>query len=102
VSEKEDLSLIGEWRNNPEFQGEYNLLIQEPKEELEKRYYNFHQDTKWFMIEKKDGAKIGLIVFELEGGVQEIGYGIIPVRDRRATAPKPSESPWITFSSQNL
>jgi RimJ/RimL family protein N-acetyltransferase len=30
------------------------------------------------LIEKKDGIKIGLIILELEGGVQEIGYGTIP------------------------
>jgi len=78
VSEREDLSLIGDWRNNPEFQGEYNLLIQESKEELAKRYDNFSPDEKWFLIEKKDGTKIGIIVLEIEGGVQEIGYGIIP------------------------
>jgi ribosomal-protein-alanine N-acetyltransferase len=78
VSEKEDLSLIGEWRSSPRFQGEHNLLIQDSKTELEKRYESFRPDEKWFLIEKKDGTKIGLVVLELEGGVQEIGYGIIP------------------------
>jgi ribosomal-protein-alanine N-acetyltransferase len=78
VSEREDLPLIGEWRNTPEFQGEYNLLIQESKDELEKRYDSFRPEEKWFLIEKKDGTKIGLIGIEIEGGVQEIGYSIIP------------------------
>ena len=78
VAEREDLPIIGEWRNNLAFQGEHNLLIQEPRVELEKRYDGFRPDEKWFLIEKKDGAKIGLVVLELEGGVQEIGYGIIP------------------------
>ena len=78
VSEKKDLSLIGEWRNNPKFQGEHNLLIQESNAELEKRYDNFRPDEKWFLIEKKDGTKIGLVILELEGEMQEIGYGIIP------------------------
>jgi len=83
MAEKEDLLSIGEWRNNLEFQGEYNLLIQESKEELAKRYDNFRPDEKWFLIEKKDGTKIGLIVLEIEGGVQEIGYGIIPSERRK-------------------
>jgi RimJ/RimL family protein N-acetyltransferase len=78
VAEKEDLLFIGEWRNNPAFQGEYNLLIQESKEELAQRYDSFRADEKWFLIERKDGAKIGLVVLEVEGGVQEIGYDIIP------------------------
>jgi len=76
VVEKEDLTLIAEWRNNPEFQGEYNLLIQESKAELEKRYDNFRPEEKWFLIEKKDGSEIGLIVLEPGSGMQEIGYGI--------------------------
>jgi len=78
VAEKEDLLLIGKWRSSPGFQGEYNLLIQESKEELGKRYDSFRPEEKWFLIEKKDGVRIGLIVLEPEGGVQEIGYGIIP------------------------
>ena len=78
VVEKEDLPLVGEWRNNPEFQGEYNLLIQESKAELEKRYDNFRPEEKWFLIEKKDGSEIGLIVLEPEDGMQEIGYSIFP------------------------
>ena len=78
VAEKKDLPLIGEWRSNPEFQGEYNILIQESKDELEKRYESFRPDEKWFLIEKKDGAEIGLVVLELENGIQELGYGVIP------------------------
>ena len=78
VAEKKDLPLIGGGRNNPEFQGEYNILIQESKDELEKRYESFRPDEKWFLIEKKDGAEIGLVVLELENGIQELGYGVIP------------------------
>lgn len=78
LAEKEDLPTLGKWRNTPEFQGEYNILIQESKEELEKRYDNLCPDEKWFLIEKKDGTKIGLLVLELEGASQELGYGVIP------------------------
>jgi RimJ/RimL family protein N-acetyltransferase len=78
VVEKEDLPLIAEWRNAPEFQGEYNLLIQESKADLEKRYEGFHQAQEWFLIEKKDKTKVGLIVLEPGEGMQEIGYVILP------------------------
>ena len=88
IVEKEDLPLVGEWRNNPEFQGEYNLLIQESKAELEKRYDNFRPEEKWFLIEKKDGSEIGLIVLEPEDGMQEIGYSIFPSERGKATALK--------------
>jgi RimJ/RimL family protein N-acetyltransferase len=83
AAEKKDLLLLGEWRSNPEFQGEFNLLIQESQDELAKRYDSFRPEEKWFLIEKKDGTKIGLIVLEVEGGVQEIGYGIIPTERRK-------------------
>ncbi len=78
VVEKEDLPLIAEWRNNPEFQGECNLFIQESKVDLEKRYDSFHPAQEWFLIEKKDKTKVGLIVLEPREGMQEIGYNIIP------------------------
>ncbi len=83
VAEKEDLPDIGVWRSHPDFQGEYNLLIQESAEDLKKRYENFRSGEKWFVIEKKDGAKIGLLTLELEGGVQEMGYSIIPNERRK-------------------
>jgi RimJ/RimL family protein N-acetyltransferase len=83
VAEKKDLPLIGAWRSDPAFQGEYNVLIQESTDELEKRYDNFGPNEKWFLIEKKDGTKIGLVVVELEGGVQELGYGVIPNERRK-------------------
>jgi RimJ/RimL family protein N-acetyltransferase len=78
VVEKEDLPLIAEWRSDPKFQGEYDLLIQESKADLEKRYGNFRSRENWFLIEKKDGTKIGMMVLEPGAGMQEIGYGILP------------------------
>jgi len=78
IVEKEDLPLIAEWRNNPKFQGEYNLLIQESTADLEKRYGNFRSRENWFLVEKKDGTKIGMMVLEPGAGMQEIGYGILP------------------------
>jgi RimJ/RimL family protein N-acetyltransferase len=78
VIEREDLPLLAEWRSSLDFQGEYNLLIQESKMELERRYGSLSPEEKWFLIEKKDGSKIGKIVLEWVGGVQEIGYSILP------------------------
>lgn len=78
LAEKEDLPLIGAWRNNPEFQGEHNPLMQESNAGLAKRYDNLRPDEKWFLIEKKDGTRIGLMVTGPEGEAQEIGFGVIP------------------------
>jgi len=61
VVEKEDLPLLAEWSNDPEYLGDYVWLPQQSRTEWEKRYDNLTPDTKWFFIEKKDGTKIGTI-----------------------------------------
>jgi len=80
VVEKEDLPLIADWNSNPEFLGEYIWLPQQTKTEWEKRYDNSSSDNQCFLIEKKDGTKVGFIahfpVAEKLG--IEIGYVIVP------------------------
>jgi len=78
VEEKEDMKLVAEWLNNPDYFGEYNPLTQESRTELEKRYDNMPPEMKWFIIEKKDGSKIGSIGHFPVGKLLEIGYAIIP------------------------
>jgi len=72
------MKLVAEWLNNPNYFGEYNPLMQESRTELEKRYENMPPETKWFIIEKKDGTKIGSIGHFPAGKQFEIGYAIIP------------------------
>jgi len=78
VEEKEDMKLVAEWLNNPDYFGEYNPLMQESRTELEKRYDTMSPEMKWFIIEKKDGSKIGSIGHFAVGKLFEIGYAIIP------------------------
>jgi len=78
VEEKEDMKLVAEWLNNPDYFGEYNPLMQESRTELEKRYDQMPPEIKWFIIEKKDGSKIGSVGHFLVGKLFEIGYAIIP------------------------
>lgn len=79
VVEKEDLHLLLEWRSNFEFSGKYNPLpAQQSKAELEKEYDSRGSDKEWFLIEKKDGSKIGYINTHLFGGMLEIGYALVP------------------------
>jgi RimJ/RimL family protein N-acetyltransferase len=78
VEEKEDLPLVAEWLNNPDYFGEYNPLMQFSRTELEKRYADKPPEQGWFIIEKKDGTKIGSITHFPEGKQFEIGYAIIP------------------------
>lgn len=78
VVEKEDLTLLTEWANDPEFGGEYEPLSQESQAELEKQYEKLTPKEKWFIIEKKDGSKIGFITHFHVGNVPTIGYTLIP------------------------
>jgi RimJ/RimL family protein N-acetyltransferase len=78
VIEKEDLPLLADWSNNPEYLGEYVWLPQQSRAEWAKRYDGLTPDTKWFFIEKKDGTKIGTIFHWPIGNVLEIGYVLAP------------------------
>jgi ribosomal-protein-alanine N-acetyltransferase len=83
VMEKEDLPLYDEWCNDPEFLGEYFFPIQRSRTETEKVMLEpSPYEFKDFVIEKKDGTKIGYIAFfhalHPMGKMLEIGYALIP------------------------
>ena len=82
VMEKEDLPLLGEWFNNPEFMGEYESLEQSSRTEIEKEFEKNPFEMKDFIIEKKDGSKIGWVChfYMLHLGMKllEIGYVLVP------------------------
>jgi ribosomal-protein-alanine N-acetyltransferase len=81
--EKEDLTLLLEWMNNPKFMGEFLPLTQWSRTELEKAGQVDPFEMKWFFIEKKDGSKIGYIFhFNMlhitMGKLLEIAYALLP------------------------
>ncbi len=82
VVEKEDLPLITEWMNNPEFWGQYFSPIQRTRTEMEKTFESNPLEYRQFIIEKKDGTKIGGIahfnVLAPYGKTLEIGYALLP------------------------
>jgi RimJ/RimL family protein N-acetyltransferase len=82
VMEKEDLPLITEWCNNIEFGGEYLRPLQMSRAEIEKSGESTLFETKVFIIEKKDGSKIGFIwqfnMLAPYAKMQEIGYALVP------------------------
>jgi len=78
VLEKEDLLLFAEWNNDPEFGGEYEPLEQSSYAEVEKWSNGLSSEEKWFMIEKRDGSKIGQILCLPKGPHYSIGYRIVP------------------------
>jgi len=81
IMEKEDLPLFAGWFNDPEVFGVYNPLRQMSKTEAEK-IFESPNELKPFIIEKKDGTKIGFIthffVLHIAGRQLEIGYALIP------------------------
>ena len=80
--EKEDLPLYAKWINNPELLGEYISPGQTSTTEIEKRRENNPFEFKTFIIEKKDGNKIGWVahfyVLHPMGKLLEIGYVLVP------------------------
>jgi len=81
ILEKEDFPLFAEWFNKPEVFGEYNPLHQVSRIEAEKMFEGPNEE-KSFIIEKKDGSKIGFIghfyVLHVAGKQLEIGYSLVP------------------------
>ena len=78
VIEKEDLPLFIEWVNNPQTDEFEPLDPQRSKKEIEDRYDKRGPDEKSFLIEKKDGTRIGSIGHYPSGSMLEIGYSIFP------------------------
>ena len=84
VMEKEDLPLLVEWFNDPEVLGEYNPIIQTSRTEKEKAIEDRNPtEQKTFIIEKKDGLKIGFInhfnvVWNGIGKLLTIAYCLLP------------------------
>jgi RimJ/RimL family protein N-acetyltransferase len=78
IVEKSDIPLLKEWYNDLELAGDYERIVQNTVNDIEKWYENtLAKDGQWFFIEKKDGTKIGHISqAKVEGRVQ-IGYVVI-------------------------
>lgn len=87
VLEKEDLDFYLDFWNNVRLYGPYeSILPQMSRVELEKRFFEASDplsavtERARFIVEKKDGTKIGGIDHYLVQpyGVMEIGYSLIP------------------------
>jgi len=82
VMEKEDLPLVTEWDNNPEFVGEHFYPMQRSRTDREKTFESSPFESKRFIIEKKDGSKIGWIAhfYMLHPMMKllEIGFALVP------------------------
>jgi len=75
-AEKDDASLAMEWWGNQQYMGDYQDIMTISKEKMEKVML---EETTFFMIEKKDGTKIGHIGGFMGGRTSlEIGYALVP------------------------
>lgn len=82
--EKEDMPLLFEFFNKPEILGAYNPIKQISRKDIEKSIENTDIcETQIFIIEKKDGCKIGFInhfnvIWNGIGKLLTIAYCILP------------------------
>jgi RimJ/RimL family protein N-acetyltransferase len=83
ITEKEDLPLVAEWLDNPEFYGQYSSPMQRTRTEIERAFERSSSEFTQFIIEKKDGTKIGFVYHDLKGGQMEIGYALLPSERNR-------------------
>ncbi len=77
IMEREDLAVLLDWDNNPEFMSNFEPFRQETKLELERTYDNL-KDAQWFFVQKKDGTEIGYAAHYRAAGETELGYFIVP------------------------
>jgi ribosomal-protein-alanine N-acetyltransferase len=78
IMEKEDLALFSEWNNDPAFAGEYEPLEQSSSAEIEKWHDSLLSGGKSFIIEKRDGTRIGQILCLPRGPHYSIGFRVVP------------------------
>jgi len=79
IIEKDDLPLLQEWWNSIEFSGIYNPIDeQRSKTAMEKQLDKLDPENQWFMIQKKDGSKVGFIGMGKSEFGWQIGYDLIP------------------------
>jgi RimJ/RimL family protein N-acetyltransferase len=82
VVDKEDVELLHKWTNDIDFMGEFFFARQQSLAETEKRMFNeFSPDHGSFIVEKKDGTKVGVVhhfLSKIFFDVVEIGYMITP------------------------
>jgi RimJ/RimL family protein N-acetyltransferase len=85
IMEKDDLPLLTEYENDSEFWGELAVfpLLQKSKTDQEKEYDKRSPEENWFLIEKKDGTKIGTAFHFPNGRMLEIGYALVPSERRK-------------------
>ena len=89
LGDKEHVDFFVDFWNNLDYYGDYEpIMEQTTRAEAEKRLADSSK-TAYFIIQKKDGASIGLIsCFGLASGSTTVGYAIEPLNMAKATEQK--------------
>jgi RimJ/RimL family protein N-acetyltransferase len=79
LCDKEDLDFFVDFWNNLDYYGDYEPIMEQmTKTEAEKRFADASEKAT-FIVQKKDGTNIGLIVyFGQSSGAKTVGYAIEP------------------------
>jgi RimJ/RimL family protein N-acetyltransferase len=77
---KSDVALVMRWWSNPQYMGEYQDTMKLSKEEFEKIML---ENIMFFIIENKDGAKIGHVGGWMLGKMMELGFALVPNERRK-------------------
>jgi RimJ/RimL family protein N-acetyltransferase len=71
--EPDDLKLIKDWNNDPAFKGRFEQIECNSLEEL-KTWYHSEKDSRWYLVEKKDGEAVGQIMYKIKADYYTVGY----------------------------
>jgi len=75
----DDLEFLHRWNNDPEYVGEYEPQEQVTGEELMEWLLEEKPGQLWYIIQTKDGRKVGqMVAREREDNSLQIGYRVTP------------------------
>lgn len=93
LMEKEDVPLLADWWNNLEYQGKYFPVPQRSKAQALREFENpspvqVAMEHHEFMIEKKDGTRLGHVGYgrDILHDWIEIGYDVVPFERKKGYA----------------
>jgi RimJ/RimL family protein N-acetyltransferase len=80
---RETLQTLIEWSNDPDFKGAYVPLRQISPNNLEKWYEGLGPNEEWFVIEKKNGSKVGYILCSPAGAHYQLTIYLLPIERQK-------------------